>query len=195
NDMPDLVFRSLVKRQGFDPVKDYELTYRTNYPAVVQEVLSGRVKHALLAEPLVSVALMKSAQMKGKAPKLYRSVNIQKEWGQVYDKKPRIPQAGLAAAPKITRRPEVMEAVQEAYAEAIIWCKQNPKKAGRIVSKYISGLKPGPVATALKSAGITFMSAREARPELEHFYAVLKELNPAKVGGRLPSNEFYWQGG
>ena len=194
NDMPDLVFQSLVSKHGMDPAKDFKLNYKTNFPTVVQEVLSGRVKHALLAEPMASVSLMKSAQMQGKAPKLYRAVNIQEEWGRVYGVKPRIPQAGIAATPKITGRPDVMRALQKAYAQAIAWCNQNPKKAARMVCKYISGLKPGPVAAALQNAGINFVSAQDARPELERFYSVLKKLNPAKVGGKPPGADFYWSG-
>ena len=193
NDMPDLVFQNLVRKQKLDPQKDFKISYKTNFPTVVQEVLSGRVKHALLAEPLVSVALMKSARMKGKAPRLYRSVSLQEEWGKIYNREPRIPQAGIAATPKIVNKPEVVEAFQKAYAKAIAWCNQHPQKAGKIVSKHISGLKPGPVAAAFKNAGMKFVSAQDARPEIEHFYTVLKELNPAKIGGKLPGDEFYWK--
>ncbi len=194
NDMPDLVFQSLALKQNLNPATDFKLSYKINHPTVAQEVISGKVKHALLAEPLVSVALMKSAKMQGKAPRLYRSISLQEEWGRVYKREARISQAGIAATPKITGNPEVVAAFQKAYKVAIDWCNENPEEAGKIVAKHISGLKAKPVATAIKYAGLKFVSAREARPEIEHFYTVLKEMNPAKIGGKLPDDDFYWNG-
>ena len=194
NDMPDLVFKSLALKQEMDPAKDFKLSYRTNLPAVVQDVLGGKVKHGLLAEPLVSIALMKSATMQGKAPKLYRAISLQEEWGKVYNREARISQAGIAATPKITGNPEVVEAFQKAYKTAIDWCNENPEEAGKIVAKHISGLKAKPVAVAIQNAGLKFVSAQDARPEIEHFYSVLKEMNPAKIGGKLPGDDFYWSG-
>lgn len=192
NDMPDLVFKVLARKQGLDPATDFTLKYRTNLPAVVQDILSGKVKHGLLAEPLVSVALMRSSMMEGKAPKLYRAVSLQEEWGKVYNRKAQIPQAGIAATPMITGNPEVVEAFQMAYEEAIAWSKSNPEEAGKIVEKHISGLKAKPVAISIRNAGLKFVSAEDAREEIEHFYTVLKSLNPAKIGGRLPDDDFYW---
>ncbi len=191
-DMPDLVLSSLALKQGLDPTRDFKLRYLPNFPAVSQEVVSGRAKHALLAEPLVSVSLLKSSRMKGKAPKLYRAVDIQKEWGRVYNTDSKIPQAGICAMPEVAKQPETVKAFQNAYRDAIDWCNKNPKEAGKIVAKYIPGLKPGPVATALKNAGLEFISAHDAKPEIEQFYNVLKSLNPAKIGGKLPDDYFYW---
>jgi NitT/TauT family transport system substrate-binding protein len=49
------------------------------------------------------------------------------------------------------------------------------------------------VASALKNAHLQFVPARDAKPELVQFYTILKELNPAKIGGRLPDDGFYWK--
>ncbi len=194
NDMPDLVFRSLALKQNLDPDQDFKLSYRTNFPTIVQDLLSGRVKHGLLAEPLVSIALMRSAQMQETAPRLYRAVSLQEEWGRVHNRAPQIPQAGIVATPRITGQPEIVEAFQKAYKEAIDWVNANPEKAGEIVVKHISGLKAKPVTTAIKNVGLNFVSAQDARAEIEFFYTILKEMNPATIGGKLPDDDFYWNG-
>lgn len=192
NDMPDLIFRILAKQQNLDPATDFKLRYRASMPAVAQDVLSGRTTHGLLAEPLVSVALMKSAEISDRAPKLYRSVNLQEEWGKTFNRIPRIPQAGISATPKITGKPHVVEAFQRAYQEAVIFLNNNPEEASEIIVKYISGLKAAPVAAAIKNAGLNFVSAEDGREELEYFYKILKNFNPAKIGGKPPGDEFYW---
>lgn len=194
NDMPDLVFKALVLQQNIDPDKDFNLNYKSNFPTIVQELLSSRVKHGLLPEPLASVALMKSKKMKGKVPRLYRAINLQTEWGKVYNSKPQIPQAGICATPLVTEDIDLVNAFQDAYRKATNWCVANPEKAGKIAIKYIPGLKAKPVASALRNAGLKFVSARDARIEIEHFYTVLKSMNPVKIGGKLPGDDFYWNG-
>jgi NitT/TauT family transport system substrate-binding protein len=192
-DLPDLVLTSLATGQGLDPARDFKRRYLPNFPAAAQQVLGGRARHAMLAEPMASAALLKSAKMKGKAPKLYRSIDIQKEWGRVHHTQPRMAEAGICALPRITGHPEAIAAFQDAYRTALGWCRANPKKAARIVSRHISGLQPGPVASALENAHLQFVPAREAKPELVQFYTIVKGLNPAKIGGRLPDDGFYWK--
>lgn len=195
NDMPDIVLKTILSKQGMNPDKDFKFNYHTSLPSVLQEVMSGKTKHGLLAEPLVSMALMKSKKLAkaGKASKLYRAVSLQKEWGKTFNRDSKIPQAGILATAKVLDRPDVINAFQKAYKEAIEWCNNNPEEAGKIVSKYIPGLKPKPIATALKNANITFVSAVDSRAELEYFYNILKETNPAKIGGKLPDDDFYWK--
>ncbi|WP_319523060.1 PhnD/SsuA/transferrin family substrate-binding protein [uncultured Desulfosarcina sp.] len=190
-DLPDLVLTSLATGQGLDPVRDFKLRYLPNFPAAAQQVLGGRARHAILAEPMASAALLKSANLNGKAPKLYRAIDIQKEWGRVHHTKPRMAEAGICALPRISGQPEVVAAFQEAYRTAIDWCRTHPQEAARIVARRISGLKPGPVASALKNARLEFVPAREAKPELVQFYTILMSLNSAKIGGRLPDDGFY----
>jgi NitT/TauT family transport system substrate-binding protein len=191
-ELPDLVLTSLATRQGLDPVRDFKLRYLPNFPAAAQEVISGRAKHAMLAEPIASAALLRSARMKGKAPLLHRAVDIQEEWGRVHQTEPRMAEAGICAMPRIVGHPEVVKAFQRAYGTAIEWCRAHPEKAARIVNRYIPGIKPGPVASALKNTRLRFVTARDARPELVQFYTILMSLDPAKIGGKLPDDDFYW---
>lgn len=192
-ELPDLVLTALAKKQGLDPARDFKLRYLPNFPAVAGQLISGQADNGMLAEPMASMALLRSAKMKGTAPKLFRAVDLQEEWGRVYDTRPRIAAAGICAMPRIAKNPEVVRAFEEAYRKSAEWCKKNPEKAAGIVTKYIPGLKPGPVASALKNARLNVVTAMDAKPELIQFYSVLKSLNPAKIGGRLPDDGFYWK--
>jgi NitT/TauT family transport system substrate-binding protein len=193
-DMPDLVLANLALEQGLDPARDFSLRYVPNYPAVSQEVVSGRARHALLAEPMVSVALMKSVAMEGGAPKLHRAIDIQEEWGRVHHTEPGIPQAGICAVPGILEHPHVVAAFQAAYREAIRWCNAHPREAGEIVAKHITGLNSRAVADALGNVGLKFVTAHDAKPRIEQFFRVLETFNPSKIGGGLPADDFYWSG-
>lgn len=190
-DMPDLVFTSLAQARGLDPETDVQLKYLPNFKAVGQDLLSGRTKHALLPEPLASIAVIKSAR--GNFSKLYRAMDIQEEWGKVHQTIQGMPEAGICAMPGILKQPKVAAAFQNAYQTAINFCRNHPAKAARIVASYLKKPNPLPIASALKNARLEFVTAQDARPELEQFYGIIMKMNPGKTGGKLPGDGFYWK--
>jgi NitT/TauT family transport system substrate-binding protein len=98
-DMPDIVFQVLAEKQGLDVKRDFTLRYVGSPLDAMQMLITRRADHALLAEPAVSVALRKTKSFPVSviAPELYRSANLQEEWGRVTQRPARIPQAGMVA--------------------------------------------------------------------------------------------------
>ena len=191
-DMPDIVFEEIAKRQGLDPKKDFKLRYVSSPIDAMQMLILRRVDHALLAEPAISMALRKTGSFPLKliAPDLYRSADLQKEWGEVFKIEAKIPQAGIAAIGKqdsyITKR------FNEEYKKSLEWYKSHPKEAGVLVEKYIPMLDPQAVADSLKYVQLEDVSAKEAKKDLEFFYTILKDNNPKSIGGKLPNEKFYY---
>jgi NitT/TauT family transport system substrate-binding protein len=195
-DMPDIVFSEIARRQGLDPKKDFKFRYVSNPMDAVQLMVLRRVDHALLAEPAVSMLLHKTKHhllIKMVAPDLFRSADMQKEWGRVFNTDGEIPQAGIAALKNINKNDEAMAVFQQEYKAAISWCKANPEETGRIVEKYIKGLKAAPVANAIGSTDLKFKTTAKSKEKLVHFFSVLKESDPRKIGGKLPDDSFYTQ--
>ncbi len=195
-DMPDIVFSELARKQGLDPDKDFIIRHVSNPMDAVQLLVLRRVDHALLAEPAVSMVLHKTQNhklLKFVAPDLYRSVDLQQEWGKIFHTAPEIPQAGIAALASLQDKPELLAIFQKEYRQAITWCQQHPEETGKIVVKYIKGLKPVPVANAVGNTLLKFKTTTESKQELERFFSVLAASNPKKIGGKLPDDSFYQQ--
>ncbi len=193
-DMPDIVFSEIARRQGLDPERDFKIRYVSNPMDAVQLLILRRVDHALLAEPAVSMVLYKTKNhklLKYIAPDLFRSVDLQKEWGEVFQTDGDIPQAGIAALKTVNGNKEILEIFQKEYRAAIDWCLANPEETGRIVEKYIKGLKAAPIATALGATNLKFKTAAESKEKLIHFFSVLSDSEPKKIGGKLPDDSFY----
>ncbi len=193
-DMPDIVFSQIAHRQGLDPERDFKIRYVSNPMDAVQLLILRRVDHALLAEPAVSMVLYKTKNHKLiriVAPDLYRSVDLQKEWGEVFQTDGDIPQAGIAALKTVNGNEEIVDIFQKEYRAAIDWCLANPEETGKIVEKYIKGLKAAPIATALGATNLKFKTAAESKEKLVHFFSVLSDSEPKKIGGRLPDDSFY----
>jgi NitT/TauT family transport system substrate-binding protein len=193
-DMPDLIFSELAERQGLDPKKDFKLHYVANPLDAIQLLMLRRIDHALLAEPAVSMALHKSKTFPAKiiAPDLYRSVDLQTEWGRLLKREAKIPQAGMAVINK-KLDDHVIKRFMEEYEKATKWCLAHPDEAGEMVAKRIPMLLPEAVAESIKVSQFKDVPATEAREELEYFFNVLHKRTPALIGGKLPDDGFYYQ--
>jgi NitT/TauT family transport system substrate-binding protein len=193
-DMPDIVFQALAEKQGLDVKRDFKLRYVGSPLDAMQLLITRRGDHALLAEPAVSVALRKTQSFPVSviAPELYRSANLQEEWGRVMQREARIPQAGIVAMGRALGDPALIEKFQQAYAASLTWCEKNPDACGQLVAKRVEMLTPEGVADSVRVDNSVFVTAREAKPELEFFFGVLHARQPALVGGKLPDAGFYY---
>lgn len=192
-DMPDIVFQTLAEKQGLDAKRDFTLRYVGSPFEAMQLLITRRADHALLAEPAISVALRKthSFPVSVVAPELYRSANLQEEWGRVMKRPARIPQAGITALGKVLGDPVLIEKFQQAYAESLAWCEKQPDACGELVAKRIDRLSAEGVADSVRVDNSVVVRAAEARPELELFFGVLLARQPGLVGGKLPDDGFY----
>ena len=152
-----------------------------------------RVDQALLAEPAVSMALRKTGSFPLSliAPELHRSVDLQQEWGRVFARAPRIPQAGIAVMGALRERPELVARIEAEYARALAWCRDNAEACGKSVAARIDMLSPEAVTDSIAVSQMEAVPARAARAELEFMFEHLLKKSPALIGGKLPDDAFY----
>lgn len=193
-DMPDIVFTRLAKAQGINPKKDFKLNYTASPIDAMQMLVMRKVDHALLAEPALSMALRKtkSFPISIVAPELFRSVDLQKEWGRLMHTEARLPQAGIAVLNTEKYSPELIARFEQAYAEANTWCQHNPEACGEEVAAAVPMLDAVAVADSIKVQSTYYADASKAKAELKAFFQVLLDGQAASIGGRLPDDNFYW---
>lgn len=193
-DMPDIVFAVLTEKQGLNVKRDFKLRYVGSPLEAMQLMITRRADHALLAEPAVSVALRKTKSFPVRlvAPELYRSVNLQEEWGRVFQREARIPQAGIAVLGRALGDPVLIDKFQRAYAASLAWCEKNPDDCGQLVARRVAMLTPEGVADSVRVDNAVFVTAKEARAELEFFFGLLHAREPNLIGGKLPDAGFYY---
>ena len=125
------------------------------------------------------------------APDLHRGADLQQEWGRMFRRTPSVPQAGIAAVGVVRSQPQVLDAVAQAYARSLAWCRDNALECGRMMARHIDLLTPEAVADAIAVSEMDAVSAAAARAELEFFFGQLMTRTPQLLGGRLPSEAFY----
>jgi len=192
-DMPDILFEELVKAQGMDPKKDFKLRYAPSPVDAMQLLILRRVDHALLAEPAISIALKKTGSFPLKliAPDIYRSVDLQKEWGKTFKVEPKVPQAGIAVLGDLSKNEKFVKRFKEEYNKSLAWYKANPKQAGELIVQYLPMLDAKGIQNSIKHVQLTPIDAKDAKADLEFFFGILKKNTPKTIGGKLPNDSFY----
>lgn len=192
-DMPDIVFSYLAEKSGLDPRRDFTVRYTATPMDAMQLLVMRRVDHALLAEPAVSMALRKtkSFPLSVVAPDLYRSVNLQAEWGRLLETEARIPQAGMVVLGDARLDAALVARLEAAYVASNRWCLETPQECGALAAKTIDMLIPEAAADSIAALPRHYATAAQARPELDAFLQLLLERQPATVGNKLPDAAFY----
>ena len=192
-DMPDLVFQLLAEKHGLNPRQDFSVRYVASPLDAMQLLIMRRTDHALLAEPAVSMALRKtdSFPLKLVAPDLYRSVNLQEEWGKLFNTRARIPQAGIAVV-NATKKPREEQAlINQAYKKSLQICQQAAAECADMVVRQIPMLEKEAVLDALQFSTMETLTPDEAEPELKFFFNQLYNKNPSILGEKIPDDAFY----
>lgn len=187
NDMPDLVFRHLAEANGLTPGVDFEVQYFATPQEVVQQLVSGRGKWAVMPEHTATLALA-NANKNGQA--LGRVLDLQQEWAVVTGK-PRIPQAGIVVPTWLAeQRPDVLGAILTALEDAVAEVNAASDEA---VATLAAGndLPEAVVKDVIPRLNLEVVPAAEARAELEAFYGELASMSPDIIGGKLPDASFY----
>ncbi|WP_164469290.1 ABC transporter substrate-binding protein [Aliarcobacter cryaerophilus] len=194
-DMPDIIFQALIKKANLSIKKDFKLTYVATPIDAMQMLILRRADHALLAEPAISIALRKTGSFPVKliSPDLYRSVDLQKDWGRLFEVEPKIPQAGLAIIGETKGKEQLITKILEEYEKAINWYKSNQKEASELVVKTLPMLEVNGLADSIDYIKLKNINSQNSKKDLEFFFSVLLENDSKIIGGKLPDDNFYYK--
>ncbi|ACZ12574.1 ABC transporter substrate-binding protein [Sulfurospirillum deleyianum] len=192
-DMPDIVLQALIKQAGLDVKKDFSLKYVPNPPDAMQMLLLRRADHVLLAEPATSMAMRKTGSFPVSliAPALYRSLNLQSEWGRLFKVEPKVPQAAFSVVGDMDR--EIITRFNEEYTKALLWYQSHPKEAGEMVEKTLKTFKVEAISDSIAHTQFELQSAQQSKVALEQFFEILMQIEPKLIGSKMPDEGFYYQ--
>lgn len=189
-DQPDLVFQTIAQSQGFDPLKDFDVQYVNSPLDIVMGLVAGKIKNALLIEPVSSMVIMKG---KNKGINFNRVVDIQKELGKIEGWKNRFPNAGVVALPPVLKHSQVVDVFANAYEKAVEWTVSHPDEAAKLAAKYVPGVNAKAFKESLKFTNFTAIRSANVKDEIENMFNAFIAINPKSVGGKLPDTGFYYE--
>jgi NitT/TauT family transport system substrate-binding protein len=164
--------------------------------ATNMEIGGNPIGFALLAEP-VATAITGFANNAGR-PGVTARINLQTQWaqnnnGEIY------PQAALIVHERLlTDNAEFVNNFIKAAELSSLFANNNPEKAGNLAVEHGSIAIPnGTIIENAHKAGrlpIDFTYAANAKPAVNAFLQTLMEENPNLIGGKMPPDEFYYNG-
>lgn len=184
-EMPGLLYRAAMTG------KSAKVSIRHTGGALeaVSLLLAGRGDHALLSEPMASIALERSRNLHDKgAPLLVKRVDMGKAWQQTFPGH-RLVSGCMAFFGHNAHDPDLMQACSTACEQASQWVKKNPDKALEMAHKKFPALQMD--KSVLKHAEFRILKSGKAWEDALFFLKKLYELSPASVGGSLPDREFF----
>ena len=185
---PDYMFRYILDKNGLKAGEDADcvkLDYSTPNAELAAAVISGKFQYAVVPEPFATVATSKTASVK-------RALNLSDEYGKFNNGK-NYPLSLLVANAKFaSENKDVVNAYVDAYAQAVEWTNANPNKAGVLVQKNTLGLMAPVAAKAIPNCAFVCKDIAGERQSIEDFLNIYLSFAPQAIGGKLPSDEFYY---
>ncbi len=182
---PDFAMNYILKQGGLE--SSVELDYSADHATLAQSVIAEDTKVALLPQPFVTQVMMKNSNVK-------MLVDLNEAWKTASGDASQLFTGCIVVNKEFAEsNTEFVEDFLKQYEESVKWVLDNPKDASMMVEKNEIMPSAALVEKAIPFCGISFVTAQEAKVNLNSFYKVLFDSNPASVGGAMPDDTFYFE--
>lgn len=181
---PDYAMNYLLKQNGLEG--KVELDYALDHATLAQGVIAGDIKAALLPQPFVTQVTMKNSNVK-------ILIDLNEAWNESTKGESELFTGCIIVNKEFAEsNKEFVAEFLKQYEESVNWVTGNPADASKLVEKNEIMPSAALVEKAIPYCGITYKPAKDIKEQLNSFYKILFESNPASVGGNLPDEDFYY---
>lgn len=170
---PDILARHYLGRQELN----YPLYYTFSTPQeILQGILAGKVKTAVLSEPFLSIALQKDSTLT-----LWADLN------HPDDASPGFAQTAVVYRRSLEKERPALDSLLQASCR---YARQHPLDAIRIMEE--KGIFPPGTLTpaSIERCKIQYLPASQAKESIYAFLQLIYEYEPKAIGGKLPDPDF-----
>ena len=147
-------------------------------------LIAGRADIAILPEPFVTRALMQNGELEVIA-------DIQEEWESLHGLG--LPQTCIfISSGLIDNNPEIVDNFLKEAQASIQWANNNIESAAELAEKYEIGLDKASAIQSIPRSNIIFKDVAGAMESLEKYFQVIADFSPEDIGGKIPSEDFYY---
>lgn len=180
---PEYTLNYILEKNGLKSGEDVKVEYKSEATEVAAVMSNTEEAVAMLPQPYVTSVLGNNEKMK-------LVLDMTKEWNKVSD-------GELVTGVVIVRKevlednPEAFEKFMEEYKLSTEYVNDNIDSAAEMVgNKDI--FKAEVAKKAIPYCNIVFMSGDEMKKNVQSYLEVLGSANPQSIGGKMPSEEFYY---
>lgn len=157
----------------------------------VNLLLAGKGDHAMLSEPLASIAVLRSKAMHDKgAPLLVKRVDMRDAWQRAFPGH-RLASSSIVFFGEAADDVERIRAFNRAYALAGAWMRGDPQGVLRLARDEYPALGAQLERVGMIDCEVLILEGRRAVGDALFFLERIREISSAAIGGALPEAEFF----
>ena len=179
----EYVLSHLLTQNGLS-AEDVTVEWKSEPTEVVATLKTASEGVAMLPQPYVTIA-------QTQIPELTVAFGFEDEWNALATDSRLITGVMVVRSAFAEEHPEAIAKFLTEYKASAEYVKANPAEAAVWVTEFL-GI-PTPVATqAIPHCNIAYIDGEDMKTALSAYLEVLFGINPASVGGQLPSDDFYY---
>lgn len=184
---PEYVLRYILANNGIKEGDGTELDFSIPNPELPAALLTKKVDYAFVPEPFATVAQTKDSS-------IFSAFDVQSAYAQASGNTENYPMTVVVIRKEFAKQyPVTTRMFLQSCAQSIGLVNSNPAEAGALVEKHNLGLKAPIVTKMIPKSNFTYVSAEEAKPEVEKFLSLFLNIAPESIGGKLPDDDFYFK--
>lgn len=182
---PEFVFDYLLAQAGLDPDADLTIQWKTA-EEVQAAMISGEAKLAMLPVPAATAVLMQNRDVRD-------ALDLTRVWTDLGGAGTFTMGCVVVNTAFAQENPEAVRAFLEEYAASIQYISDEPDDAAQLMVD--AGIIPKlPIAkAAIPQANLTFVSGEDML-DIQAYYEILFQADPASIGGAIPDDAFFYPG-
>lgn len=183
---PEYILRYILSENEIDPDKDVDIQFLATNDELIAALVSGKAQLAMVPEPASTTVLTKKDT-------LTKVLSVNDEWEKVSDSKLMM---GCVVALKsyVEANPEAVAKFLEEYRASIDYAKTDIASAAQLCENYGIVPKAAIAQKSIPDCNLTFVSGEEMKTAISGYFEVLLKADKTSIGGKLPADDFYYNG-
>ena len=181
---PEYALNYLLTQNGIKD--DVNIEWKTEHAECLTALTENPGSVALLPQPFVTTAMMKNEGIRV-------AIDLNDAWDALDNGSSLITGVCVGRKEFINAYPDAINDFLAEYEQSVGYVNTDTEGAAALVGKF--DIVPEAVAKkALPACNITFISGEEMKEKLPGYLQVLFDSEPKSVGGKLPTDDFYYAG-
>lgn len=181
---PEYALNFIIKSSGLE--NDVTIEWKSEHAECLTALLANENSVAMLPQPFVTTAQTKNEGIRA-------ALDLNDEWDKLGVDSSLLTGIVIVRSEFAEQYPETVRGFLEEYGASVKYVNDNVDEAAQLVGKY--DIVPAAVAKkAIPNCHIVCITGTDMKDMLGGYLKVLFDNEPKSVGGKLPTDEFYFVG-
>lgn len=182
---PDYALQYLLEENGVE-IGEVDLQYKSEAAEVISALSEEPDALGLLPQPAATTACMQQKDLR-------IALDLTEEWDKVTMDSSLVTGVTAVRREFLEQNESAVQAFVKDHMESAQFANENVEEAAELVAALEIVPKASVAAQAIPYCNITCLTGKDLRTALSGYLDVLAGQNPEAVGGKVPSDDFYYE--